>query len=111
MCVCVCVLIIIICIFCMNAKHVEDEKHLIFECVRHNNLRRSTRWAPLYRSMGQDMKKFINQEPQSQVAHFVHIMFEARKLPYFGELDDFESDDSTTNTSENSDCLDMNDDA
>ena len=49
----------------------------------------------------------MNQEPQSQVAHFVHIVLEARKLPYLGELDDFESDG--TSTSENSDRLDMHD--
>jgi len=75
-------------------KMIEDEYHLIFECVRFNRLRNSLRWGSLFGpSINGNMKVFMNQTDQGKVAHLIHMLLEIRKDPLITNwnLDMFES--------------------
>lgn len=62
-------------------KLIDDEYHMIFECVRYNRLRSSDRWASLYNG-GQDMKGFMNQAAQGRVADYIHLLLEMKRDPH-----------------------------
>jgi len=69
-----------------GTKFIEDERHLIFECVLYKRLRSSLKWGPLYavnttggeKEKGK-MRSFMNQEDQGKLAHLIHLMLEIRK--------------------------------
>jgi len=66
------------CMSLRNRKMMEDEYHLVFECVRYDSLRSSRKWGSLYMHET-SMKAFMNQEDQGKVAHFIHMLLEIRK--------------------------------
>jgi len=70
------------CMTVRGRKMMEDEYHLIFECVRYDRLRKSLRWGSLYKpGPAGDMKTFMNQEDQGKLACFIHMLIQIRKDP------------------------------
>lgn len=78
---------------------VEDERHVIFECPRYASLRGEPRWLPLFSAIAHgDVRAFINQVPQYNVAGFIYRLLRfrneeleiVRRFDSQPGLDDFE---------------------
>lgn len=61
-----------------SCDRVEDEKHVIFECVAYARFRRAELWKPLFLHNSGDVHVFMNQEEQYRVAHFLVIILRYR---------------------------------
>jgi hypothetical protein len=78
-----------------STQCLEDEKHFVFECPAYADLRRASKWSPLYSANGLDMKTFMNQDNQYLLACFLHELLKYRELRLAGmvawNLDTFSS--------------------
>jgi hypothetical protein len=67
-----------VCTLCVS-QCLEDEKHVLFECSAYRDLRRHPKWCSLFEVATQDMKPFMNQERQYDVAVFLYTLFKVRQ--------------------------------
>jgi hypothetical protein len=58
-----------------NSQTIEDEKHILFECRRYEDIRKDRRWIELYDGIDQsDIKSFMNQKNQRKLSNYIHYL-------------------------------------
>ena len=58
---------------------IEDEKHLLFECPKYEDIRKDPRWSTLYSNGNEtSMRTFLSQDDQCKLCSFIHHLLQFR---------------------------------